>query len=320
MNTDSDGCNAVTKPVAERAEGSRQNQILVAAASITVIVCGLIWGVAGIGLLTGNPSSAESQTGAALRAMTREVCADAGLARDDDPQQSRALDLCAQYIAASSSRDAAMYAQAQTWIGLVGFSFVIFGLWLNWVATNAATESNKLAREQFELQRRAWISVKATAVRIGPSRRLDATFQNDGTNRCEIVLRARNIGQSPALNVTFWVANGASLFWEAGEEAKLLQNAMNEARDQPHPVGGYVFPGEERSPRSFTVNTGSLVAAQPGGFFWAYGFATYQLRDGGESHFTPFAVSVVYWPSEDEDAAGGWQVHSEMHAINLAPD
>jgi hypothetical protein len=138
---------------------SNRDRLLVAAAALGVVFCSLIWSAVGLGLLTRNPerAAAESEiyhqrqhdqyeTYDAALALTDEACAEARTESADESQRHDNRDLCAQYIAAASARKSANYTQFQTWIGLFGFSFVIVGLILNWVATDAAAEQARLAR------------------------------------------------------------------------------------------------------------------------------------------------------------------------------
>lgn len=140
---------------------SDSNRLLFAAAAIGLIACALIWGVAGVGLLLRSQQHADAyyqvddQRGGneyqsyrtAVR-LTEAECAKAREQSGTQSEQSTQRDLCAQYIAAAAARRSANYAQAQTWIGVFGFGFVIVGLVLNWIATKAATEQTEIARQQ----------------------------------------------------------------------------------------------------------------------------------------------------------------------------
>lgn len=302
---------------------SDRDRLLFAAAAIGVITCALIWSVIGVGLLTRDPERAaadheihrqtqraEHETDASVLALADEACADSRTTGADESQQHDKRDLCAQYVAAAAARKAANYAQAQTWIGVVGFGFVVVGLWLNWVATVAATEANRQAREQFEAERRAWVRVTGDISHI---------FGERGkTGRILFVVQTENIGLSPALDITATTPPPEEI-WD-DEQIAELRRQIDAARTGPPPEpGGTLFPNEDG------VHYQNVQVALPPPVWedtpfmaYVYGWVSYRLKPGGELHFTPFNFNILYWWSEAEEE---WKwSEPERRPVSVDPD
>lgn len=303
---------------------SDRDRLLVAAAAIGVIACALIWGVLGVGLLTRDPERAaanyeihrqtqrtEHETDASVLALADEACADSRTASADESQQHDKRDLCAQYVAAAAARKAANYAQAQTWIGVVGFGFVVVGLWLNWAATVAATEANRQAREHFDAERRAWVRVDAEINHIHGER--------GQVGRVIFVVQTENIGLLHALDVSVTTPEPVEM-WDEDEIEELRSQIADARADPPHEPGGTLFPHEKG------VHFQNVQLALPppdwGDMpFMAYvwGWVSYRLKPDGELHFTPFSFNTLFWWSDEGEGEWRW-TEPERRAVTVPPD
>lgn len=186
---------------------SDSNRLLFAAAAIGLIVCSLIWGVVGVGLVFSSEQRAQAyreiddhrggyeyQSYRTAVRLTEEECANASEQSGSQAEQSTQHDLCAQYIAATAARKSANYAQAQTWIGVFGFAFVIVGLVLNWIATLAATEQAKLARRAIA---QPFLQVEPKDFRLAEARRVGVMAAIPRSESAKFVLH--NHGAAPAV-------------------------------------------------------------------------------------------------------------------------
>lgn len=231
----------------------------------------------------------------------------------DAQERAESIGLCAEARAQAdlqAQQQMAFWSFTQAVIGGVGLLGLVFTVIYARNAWREARRATANAREQFELDRRAWLTASVEATNI---------FVNEELSRaaCNLRIRAVNIGKSPALSVAFWVNPVPLDFWEEATEVSDLAEQIERARMQTHPFGGYVFPQEERL-KFFTITIDPTVPRDwPGTFHFITGWVQYRLVKDGPSHFTPFAVNLLYW---FDATKGGWVAHTQMVAVSIAPD
>lgn len=91
-------------------------------------------------------------------AMADEVCPEA---QQEIGGETKQRDLCAQFQAAAAASRAADWTETQAYIGIGGLLAVLVALYINILATNAATEQSRTARRSLENLERPHIRVDA---------------------------------------------------------------------------------------------------------------------------------------------------------------
>lgn len=267
---------------------SDSNRLLFAAAAIGLVICSIIWGVIGVGSLFRNPERAavyydmqdrregnQYQTSRSAAQLTEQACTEASRAGSDDVIETNQRDLCAQFIAAAAARETADYAKAQTWIGLVGFAFVIVGLALNWIATAAATEQASLARRAIPQPYLQAVAKDFNLAKEGERKGLLRAF--NASDSAKLILH--NHGEAPAVLVH--VQARLDLVEQDEEFPGFVRN------DPPEPnmlVHGVVV-GAHTDSDGFWANRPRPDSVHYDGLedWWLHGYAVYS--DGKGRHY-----------------------------------
>lgn len=164
-------------------------------------------------------NQATNTIAAAIRSAIRAPDKDMGCIQGHDERSS---DLCAQWKAADSARDAAQYAFWGLIVGVVGTGMLFMTF----------AETRRVSRAQL----RAYISIKPMGLKI---------FQADVGKHIEASLSITNGGQTPAYNVV-WHGNIVALSDE------MAVDFFDESNDAPPPY---------KDPRPTLINSADKIEA-----------------------------------------------------------
>lgn len=298
--------------------------MLDAALRILAVAVLLIWAVFGVGLLAHNnrddrgardsqSAQYEREAEPSATRLSREVCANAA-ERSTDPAEQRAKDdLCAQFLAAQAAHEAADAAASQTIIGAAGLIFILATLIANALATFAAVNANKQAREQFAEERRAWLHASFATFRV---------WRDPGTGamRAHGSCTITNSGGSAATNISVEYFR-LTPDWGPREDSE-LQAAMALDRNRPLMAGEMLAPQDKplEKSRIFWEIPDECYIRDPFriGAFNVAGWVRYRFKGASRYHVTPF----VRWTSFSERADDTTQIEATNHSqgTNVEPD
>lgn len=175
------------------------------------------------------------------------------------------------------------------------------------------------ARSLFIAERRAWIRVGADIDRNAYDGVFPGTKETDWT---DIMLTTENVGQLPAINVTVHLE--PSIWRFTKEHVAGLRAAISDRRKVTPDVSRTLFPSESVTNRfmiqvgSHEENTERYITRS------LYGWAEYQVAEGGELHFTPFILDLVVYRPSNRD--GSLTIDDEARSyvwtsnLSLPPD
>lgn len=198
-----------------------------------------------------EPEDASPAPPAAVQeAVQDEDDADGRNARTDKAEQREQADLIAQQTMAEAAFKMLQLTKAQIVLGTVGAVLLLAALFYAarqtkaaTQAANAALEANKLSRDIFVAEQRAWLPIRQQDLKISAP----LEWERDGA-RLNVQVNVRNIGRSPAHAVGFLVEiqlNGIT-----SPFANVARRARAAAIRHSHSV---IFPGDD--PHRFGYST-----------------------------------------------------------------
>ncbi|MBT9445734.1 MAG: hypothetical protein IV086_08555 [Hyphomonadaceae bacterium] len=212
----------------------------------------------------------------------KAACAEAEAAGDADADQHDKRDLCAQFRAAMAAERNADLAFWQTIIGVFGLAAVLATLWANIGALKEAARSNDQARTFFAEERRPWIAVS------GDEDVRESTKALLGDKAITFVIRAKNVGLSPALKVGA-LPHIVDVKFKREDIPGLLRKDISDLRAEKNLKGSALLPEQSATVYEHFMQ---LPAEERGKDILEHvmlvGVVYYLLPGSDEPHVTPF--------------------------------
>lgn len=191
-------------------------------------------------------------------------------------------DLVQQYRSAKAAAQTAVYAEAGVRAAIIEVTVVVLALLAAVWAARETREANRIQRKHFAEQNRAWLDVSVTTV--------------EHTLHTELFwftaqVTARNVGNSPATNVYFYIPDfGLNVFTD--RELAAFKEEIAAHKLEAYEAGESIFQGGSR-PQTGVVHF-NVPRGQLGGRSYIVPlYVSYGIESDAKRHVTPVVARVT---------------------------